>query len=127
MPADCNQVVHDHVVLRTVHALQLTAASLKLAGGFGEYRKPAGAESLRKEEYVGLIVFRTEYRHLHQAECPVGIEQSGTNTEGITGARPGGQAAAREIRHLIRRMRKQVRLRGNELVRRASWAMRRFG
>jgi len=56
---------------------------------------------------------------VHQAECPVGIEQSGTDTEGITGARPGGQAAAREIRHLIRRMRKQVRLRGKELVRRA--------
>src|SRR5215469_12522653 len=65
------------------------------------------------------LSFGRSTRHVHQAECPVGIEQSGTDTEGITGARPGGQAAAREIRHLIRRMRSQVRLRGNELVRRA--------
>ena len=91
----------------------------KVGGWFREHRKPAGAESLRKEEYVVLIVFRTACRHVYQAECPLGIEQSGTDTEGITGARPGGQAAAREIRHLIRRMRKQVGLRGKELVRRA--------
>ncbi len=81
--------------------MQLTAASLKLARGFVEHRKWPAPESLRKEEYVVLIVFRTPCRHGHQAECPLGIEESGTDTEGITGARPlAGKQQLREIWHL---------------------------
>jgi hypothetical protein len=48
MPADCNQVVPDHVVLRTVHALQLTAAPLAWLRGFVEHRSSPAPGSLRK-------------------------------------------------------------------------------
>ena len=128
MPADCNQV-HDHVLLRTVHVIYLAvdAGFAKVGAWFVEHRNWPAPESLRKEEYVALIVFRTPCRHVHQAECPLGIEESGKDTEGITGARPGGQATAREIRYLIPRMRNRSGFAARNWFEQHSWAMRRFG